>query len=148
MTIPKNSNSRDHLSPEDRSRNMAKVKQSNTAPEVLLRKMLHKAGFRFRKNVKNLPGKPDIVLPKYKTVIFVHGCFWHRHNCRRGQSIPSTRKEFWVEKFKKNVQRDRINQELLSKEGWNVIVVWQCELANRERRERRFFELIKEIRTP
>ena len=85
----------DHLTPEQRSWNMAQIKGKDTKPEVLVRSMLHRAGYRFRKNVKNLPGKPDIVLPKYKTVIFVHGCFWHRHKGCKGATIPKTRTEWW-----------------------------------------------------
>lgn len=128
-----NEKNNDHLSPEQRSRNMSKIKQKDTKPEKLLRKAIHRAGFRFRKNVKNLPGKPDIVLPKYKTVIFVHGCFWHRHDCKRGHSIPSNRKKFWIEKFRKNVERDAEKQKLLKEEGWKVIVIWECELKDMDK---------------
>jgi DNA mismatch endonuclease, patch repair protein len=122
---------RDHLSPEDRSRNMAKIKQKDTKPEILIRSLLHRSGFRFRKNSPGLPGKPDIVLPKYKTVIFVHGCFWHRHNCARGRSIPSARREFWMEKFQKNIQRDETKKKLLNEAGWQVIVLWECQLKDK-----------------
>lgn len=121
---------KDHLTPEARSRNMGKIKQKDSKPEILLRSMLHRAGYRFRKNVTTLPGKPDIVLPKYRTVIFVHGCFWHRHDCRRGQSVPTVRREFWENKFERNVERDRENETSLQKAGWQVLIVWECELKN------------------
>ena len=120
--------SKDYLTPEQRSRNMAKIKQSDTKPEIRLRSLLHRRGFRFRKNVADIPGKPDIVLPKYKTVIFVHGCFWHRHDCKRGQSVPTARREFWIEKFRKNVERDARNKAALEKGGWQVLTVWECDL--------------------
>ncbi len=121
---------RDHLTPEGRSRNMAKIGPKDTKPEKIVRSLLHRAGFRFRKNVQNLPGKPDIVLPKYETVIFVHGCFWHRHDCKRGQSIPSNRREFWKEKFNRTIERDEENRINLEEAGWKVIVVWECDLKN------------------
>ena len=119
---------KDHLTPQARSRNMGKIKQKDSKPEMLLRSVLHRAGYRFRKNVKHLPGKPDIVLPKYRTVIFVHGCFWHRHNCKRGRSVPTARREFWEAKFARNVERDRENVEQLEAAGWRVITVWECSL--------------------
>lgn len=126
------SGSKDHLSPELRSVNMSKIRQKDTKPETLLRQSLHKKGFRFRKNVATMPGKPDIVMKKYKTVIFLHGCFWHRHNCRKGRSTPSTRQDFWQKKFQDNVRRDEEAHEALLSLGWNVITIWECELKNLE----------------
>jgi len=119
---------KDIFTVEERSKIMAKIGQLDTKPEILLRKRLHKAGLRFRKNVKNLPGTPDVVLPKYKTVIFIHGCFWHRHHCRKGRSMPNSRQDFWNEKFNKNISRDLVKNEQLSLLGWHVLVIWECEL--------------------
>lgn len=120
----------DHLTPEKRSWNMAQIRSANTSVEVLVRKKLFSEGFRFRKNDKRYPGKPDIVLPKYHTVIFIHGCFWHRHeNCKRA-TTPKTRLDYWLPKFQKNVENDKKHQEELEKMGWNVIVVWECEVNN------------------
>lgn len=106
---------------------MSHVRSKNTAPEVKLRSILHRNGFRFRLNRKDLPGKPDIVLPKYKAVIFVHGCFWHGHNCKRGQR-PKTNMEFWNKKIEGNMQRDKLDVTKLRELGWRVLIVWECEL--------------------
>lgn len=111
---------------------MANIRGKETKPEIIVRKFLFSKGFRFRKNVKKLPGTPDIVLPKYNTVIFIHGCFWHRHkNCKKAQ-LPETRKQFWEKKINGNVQRDQDNIRELKKVGWNVIVLWQCQLRKRK----------------
>jgi len=118
----------DTLSPEKRSWNMSRVRYANTSIEVKARKFLFSKGFRFRKNDKRYPGKPDIVLPKYKTVIFVHGCFWHRHEGCKDTTTPKTRTEFWEEKFRKNVENDKLHMELLKDDGWKVIVIWECEI--------------------
>jgi len=111
---------------------MSRIRSKNTKPEILVRKWLHKQGFRFRLHQKDLPGKPDIVLPKYRTVIFVHGCFWHRHPGCKKTTTPSTNTEFWEEKFRKNVDRDVRNRETLEALGWKVIVVWECEVKDSE----------------
>lgn len=113
-----------------RSRNMAAIKGRNTTPEMTVRKMLHRLGYRFRLHRRDLPGTPDIVLPKYRTVIFVHGCFWHRHPDCRFTTNPKTNSEFWERKFFINVDRDKRQQRSLREAGWEVIVVWQCELFN------------------
>lgn len=118
----------DKLTPEKRSWNMSQIKGKDTKIEVAVRKYLFSKGYRFRKNDKRYPGKPDIVLPKYKTVIFVHGCFWHRHEGCKDATIPKTRTEFWLDKFEKNFKNDIQNQEKLEKLGWNVIVIWECEI--------------------
>lgn len=109
---------------------MSRIRGKNTGPEVTVRKILHAAGFRFRLHVKGLPGKPDIVLPKWRTVIFVHGCFWHRHVGCKEATTPKTRTEWWQEKFDKNVANDLQKQHALEAEGWKVIVVWECELKS------------------
>lgn len=120
----------DHLSAEERSKNMAAVRARDTRPELLVRSMAHRLGFRFRLHPKSLPGKPDIVFPRLKRVIFVHGCYWHRHpNCPRA-STPGTRTEFWNKKFITNMERDQRNIRDLHKLGWKVLVVWQCELRD------------------
>jgi DNA mismatch endonuclease (patch repair protein) len=109
---------------------MSKIRGKNTKPEMILRSQLFRKGFRFRIHQKGLPGKPDIVLPKYKTVIFVHGCFWHYHkDCREGR-IPTTNSTFWRQKLSKNVEKDEKHTETLKGIGWKVIVVWECEIEN------------------
>ena len=118
----------DKLTPEKRSWNMSRIKGNDTKIEVEVRKYLFSKGYRFRKNDKRYPGKPDIVLPKYHVAIFVHGCFWHRHEGCKDATTPKTRTEFWLEKFDKNVKNDQIKQEKLRELGWKVIVIWECEL--------------------
>ena len=120
----------DNHSPEIRSYNMSRIRSKDSKPEVMVRKYLFSKGFRFRKNVKSLPGCPDIVLPKYKTVIFVHGCFWHKHDCGRFR-WPSSNIEYWHKKIEGNVIRDQENVRQLESLGWDVIVVWECELQRR-----------------
>ena len=117
---------------EQRSRNMSAIKSKNTKPEIAVRKLLHSMGYRFRLHRKDLPGSPDIVLPKYKTVIFVHGCFWHRHENCKYASTPKTRQEFWEAKFRENIKRDKLNQENLSSKGWKIIIVWECEIKDKD----------------
>lgn len=107
---------------------MSRIRSKDTSIEVAVRSYLFKLGYRFRKNVKNLPGKPDIVLPKYKTVIFVNGCFWHRHSGCRFASVPKSRIEYWNEKFRRNTENDSKNKEILESMGWKVIVLWECDL--------------------
>lgn len=107
---------------------MSWIKGKDTKIEVEVRKYLFSKGYRFRKNDKRYPGKPDIVLPKYHVAIFVHGCFWHRHEGCKDAITPKTRTEFWLEKFDKNVKNDQIKQEKLKELGWKVIVIWECEL--------------------
>ena len=106
---------------------MARIKGKNTKPELVVRRTLHALGYRFRLHRGDLPGRPDIVLPRYKTAIFVHGCFWHRHpNCSKA-TMPKTRREFWQNKFETNILRDRRNTEALQNAGWQVLIVWECE---------------------
>lgn len=117
----------DSLTKERRSWNMSRVRSKDTKPELVVRSILHRNGYRFRLHKKGLPGKPDIVLAKYHTVIFVHGCFWHRHKNCPDATIPKTRTDFWSQKFSQNVERDKKVQTALRKLGWNVIIVWECE---------------------
>ena len=109
---------------------MAAIKSKNTKPEIAVRKLLHSMGYRFRLHRKDLPGSPDIVLPKYKTVIFVHGCFWHRHENCKYATTPKTRVEFWENKFKANVKRDLEIQEKIKNIGWQSLVIWECDTRN------------------
>lgn len=118
----------DRISPEHRSWNMSQIKNRDTKPEIKVRSLLHRMGYRFRLHRKDLPGKPDIVLPKYKTVIFVHGCFWHRHKGCKYTYTPKSRTEFWKNKFDKNIARDKQVRKELKSLGWNVITVWECEI--------------------
>ena len=113
-----------------RSRMMSGIRGKNTAPELATRKYLHSQGFRFRLHVKDLPGKPDIVLPKYRTVIFVHGCFWHQHPGCKAAVMPKSNTKFWAEKLTGNVKRDARNISELVKLGWKCLIVWECEADN------------------
>ena len=122
----------DRLTKEHRSWNMSRIRSANTKPEILVRSMLHHMGYRFRLHRKDLPGKPDIVLPKYETVLFVHGCFWHRHPHCQFAYTPKSRIDFWTKKFARNVERhNEVESELVAL-GWNVVVVWECETKNEE----------------
>lgn len=118
----------DSVTKEQRSWNMSRIRSTNTSIEVLVRKYLFKKGFRYRKNVTSLPGKPDIVLPKYKTVIFVHGCFWHRHKGCKFATTPSSNADYWQEKFSRNTENDKKHIKELNAQGWRVITVWECEI--------------------
>jgi DNA mismatch endonuclease (patch repair protein) len=117
----------DSLSREHRSWNMSRIRGKDTRPELRVRSALHRLGYRFRLNRRDLPGKPDIVLPRYQTVIFVHGCFWHRHPGCRFAYTPKSRVEFWQAKFQRNVERHREVEEELTTLGWRVLVIWECE---------------------
>lgn len=134
----------DNHSKEIRSMNMSHIRSTNSKPEEIVRKYLFSKGFRYRKNVRNLPGTPDIVLPKYQTVIFINGCFWHRHNCRRFV-WPSSHQDYWRPKILRNVERDQQNEEELKHLGWRVITVWECELK-KDLRTERLELLVSEIR--
>ncbi len=125
----------DNRSKEDRSRNMSRIPSKNTKPEETVRKYLFSQGFRYRKNVSKLPGKPDIVLPKYKTVIEVRGCYWHRHEGCKDAATPSSNTDFWQKKFSENIARDQRSEQALKALGWNVIVVWECEVENKKYEE-------------
>lgn len=116
----------DRMTSEQRSRCMRRIKSRDTRPELIVRRWLWKRGYRFRKNVKSLPGTPDIVLQKYSIVIFIHGCFWHGHDCQT--HIPKTNTDFWLTKIRRNKARDERQKELLRSMGWNVLTVWECRL--------------------
>ena len=124
---------------------MSKISGKETKPEIIVRKYLFSKGFRYLKNDNRYPGTPDIVLPKYNTVVFVHGCFWHGHNCKKG-SLPETRIEFWKNKINGNKERDRKNRKALEENGWNVLTVWECEILNKGDRTERLNKLAQEIR--
>lgn len=136
----------DIKTPAERSENMSRIRSVNTKPEEIVRKYLFRHGFRYRKNDHRYPGKPDIVLPKYHTVIFVNGCFWHMHNCARAR-LPRSNLSYWQPKIERNVKRDIENKLKLESNGWKVIVVWECELKKRivEERLSRLCEEIKRV---
>ena len=113
---------------EIRSYNMSRIRSKDTKPELLVRKFLHKNGFRYRLHVKDLPGNPDIVLPRYKTVIFIHGCFWHGHHECQYFVIPKTRTEWWLNKISGNQSKDSHAEKMLTDQGWNIITIWECNL--------------------
>ena len=120
----------DTITAERRSWNMSRIKGRDTIPERRVRSLLHRLGYRFSLKRKDLPGRPDVVLPKYKTAVFVHGCFWHRHNNCRNAVLPKTRPDFWLAKLNGNVDRDRRNEVELRRLGWKVLTVWECEVED------------------
>lgn len=130
--------------PETRSYNMSQIRAKDTKPEMLVRKFLHANGFRYRLHVKDLPGKPDLVLPKYNSGIFVHGCFWHAHEECKYFKLPQTRSDWWKEKLLGNRERDKKHIRQLVDSGWNVIVIWECELKSNQKEER-LLRLVEEI---
>jgi DNA mismatch endonuclease, patch repair protein len=134
----------DMVSKEKRSEMMSKIRGKETTIEVMVRKFLFKRGLRYRKNDKRYPGSPDIVLPKYRTIIFIHGCFWHGHNSCKLFRVPKTRTEFWTNKINRNIERDRTNIEKLISMGWKVIIIWECNL--RKNPEIRLNLLLNEIK--
>lgn len=120
----------DTHSKEVRSKNMSHIRSTNSKPEETVRKYLFSKGLRYRKNVRSLPGCPDIVLPKYKTVIFVNGCFWHKHDC--GRFVwPSSNEDYWYKKITRNIERDIDNQRTLTEQGWRVLIIWECQLKKK-----------------
>jgi DNA mismatch endonuclease (patch repair protein) len=117
---------------EARSRIMRAVKDRDTKPEMTVRRMVHGMGYRYRLHRKDLPGKPDLVFSSRKKVIFVHGCFWHGHNCARGARVPKVNRDYWQEKIRRNKERDKKSRKSLLKDGWNVLEIWECELKNKQ----------------
>ena len=117
-------------SPDVRRRTMQAVKSKNTAPELLVRSLTHQMGFRFRLHRKDLPGKPDLVFPGKRKTIFVHGCFWHGHDCARGSRVPKNNRDYWTKKIARNQERDRAACAELTSSGWRTFVVWECDLGN------------------
>lgn len=132
----------DKLNSEQRSRNMAQIKGTNTKPEKLVRSLLHSMGYRFRLHNKQIPGKPDIVLPRYKAVVFVHGCFWHGHERCKRATIPATRPEFWEKKISGNKERDKRTVAALEDLGYRCLIVWQCELKDVEALKHRLSDFL------
>lgn len=133
----------DTVSPEVRSRMMSRIRSKDTSPEVRVRSFLHQQGLRFRKNDKRLPGRPDAVFPKYRTVLFVHGCFWHQHpSCREGR-IPDSNRDYWEPKLRRTVDRDNEHRRVLEERGWRVLTAWECELD-----EKCLLELAQHIAVP
>ena len=122
----------DVVTKEKRSAMMAGIKGKNTRPEIAIRKALHERGFRYRLHAKDLPGRPDLVFPKYRTVVFVHGCFWHRHDCHLFK-WPSTRREFWEEKITGNASRDVLHKIRLIEAGWKIVIIWECAMKGKHR---------------
>lgn len=134
----------DKFTKETRSYVMSQIKGKDTKPEIIVRKYLFSKGLRFRKNDKRYPGSPDIVLPKYKTVVFVHGCFWHMHDGCKHAVMPKSNIEYWENKLYRNKERDKRNQEKLEEMGWNVIIVWECQLK-KDKREQTLEKLYEQI---
>lgn len=122
--------------PEQRSRIMRAVKGTNTTPELIVRRLVHRMGFRFRLHRKDLPGKPDLVFPKFRKAIFVHGCFWHGHGCPRGARLPVHNRDYWAAKIARNVRRDAEARRALAALGWDSLVLWECQIRNTERTQR------------
>ena len=135
----------DIFSKKKRSEIMSKIRATETKPEKIVRKFLFAKGFRFRKNVKSLPGKPDIVLSKYKTIIFINGCFWHGHKNCKAATLPQTRIKFWTDKITDNKKRDLKNYNDLTKSGWKVITIWQCQIKNKSIQERTLNHMMEKI---
>lgn len=123
----------DVLTTEQRQRCMSSIRGKNSTSEILVRRLVYSLGYRYRLHFKGLPGRPDLVFPGQRKVIFVHGCFWHRHQCKKGQSLPAKNREFWQKKLSDNVERDRRNYEALHQIGWQTLVVWECEIKNVKR---------------
>jgi len=132
----------DLLTKKQRSELMSRIRGCNSAPEVRARQILHRLGYRFRLHRKDLPGTPDIVFPSKKRVLFVHGCFWHRHKKCRDATTPKTRNGFWRKKFAENIARDRRNVNSLRKLGWRLLIVWECDLRDEEKLIRKLIEFL------
>ena len=133
----------DRISEERRSWNMSRVAGKDTRPELHVRRLLHTMGYRYRLHRKDLPGRPDIVLPKYHAIIFVHGCFWHRHSSCKFAYTPKSRIGFWKKKFEANVNRDKRNQKALSDMNWNILVIWECEIDDSTKLIQRINKFLK-----
>ena len=141
----------DTMTPEQRHRCMAAIKGKDTKPEMLVRRYLHSLGYRYGLHNKKLPGSPDLVLRKYKTVIFIHGCFWHGHEGCKFYRLPKTNEVFWQEKITRNQQRDQETSRLLRAKGWNVITIWECDLKSKDKREKTLSKLnllLQHIKSP
>jgi DNA mismatch endonuclease, patch repair protein len=133
----------DVLTKKQRSFNMSQIRSKDTSPEITVRSLVHRMGFRFALHRSDLPGHPDIVLVKYKKIIFVHGCFWHMHRCKYGRVIPATRTKFWQDKRRGNVERDKRNLKKLRLLGWKILVVWECQTRDAERISAKLIKFLK-----
>ena len=133
----------DNLTTEQRKRNMTAIKSRHTKPEIIVRSIVHRLGFRFRLHDAKLPGKPDIVLPRHKKIILVHGCFWHMHNCKRGNVTPKTNVDYWQNKRFRNVARDKENLETYKAESWQTFTIWECEMKDKIKLENKIKAFLK-----
>lgn len=133
----------DNLTREQRKKNMTAIKSRHTKPELIVRSIIHRLGFRFRLHDKKLIGKPDIVLPRHQKIILVHGCFWHLHDCKRGNVTPKTNVEYWQTKRFRNVARDEENLKIYKNEGWKTLTVWECEIKDIEKLRRKINAFLK-----
>ena len=132
----------DQFTAKKRSEIMRAVRSSDTKPEMVVRRLVHSLGYRYRLHRRSLPGTPDLVFPRLRKVIFVHGCFWHRHSCRNGRSMPSSRASYWQSKLERNKIRDRKNRQALRRAKWEVLVLWECQLRNHEKLEARVIQFL------
>jgi len=132
----------DVLTKEQRSYCMSRIRKTDTKPELAVRRIVHRLGYRFRLYRKDLPGCPDIVLPRHRKVIFVHGCWWHRHNCRYGRRTPKTRPEYWLPKLQANKERYKRDRRKLQSQGWKVLVIWECQLRDSEKLSRKLVSFL------
>ena len=132
----------DNLTAEQRKRKMTAIKSRHTKPEIIVHSIVHRLGFRFRLHDKKLVGKPNIVLPRHKKIILVHGCFWHIHDCKRGNVTPKTNTDYWQNKRLRNVERDKCNLKTYKKEDWKVLTVWECEIKDRGKLERKLHKFL------
>jgi DNA mismatch endonuclease (patch repair protein) len=144
-TLAKNEKSFDPLTPAQRSERMSRVRSKNTKPELVIRKLVWSLGYRYRLHSKKLPGRPDLVFPSRKKVIFIHGCFWHQHgeNCRQYR-MPRSKLDFWLPKLESNKKRDALNQQALNELGWNYLVVWECQLKDKETLTSRIVDFLED----
>ena len=131
----------------ERSEIMRRVRSTDTTPELIVRKLTHSLGFRYRLHTKDLPGKPDLVFSRKKKVIFVNGCFWHGHKCKRGHRIPKKNREYWTKKISANIDRDSRHIEELGKQGWSVLTLWECEIRDQDKLKQQISEFLNERRT-
>ena len=127
----------------DRSAIMRSVKSADTKPEMAVRRLVHRLGFRFRLHRKTLPGTPDLVFPRLRKIVFVHGCFWHGHSCARGNRVPKNNRDYWVRKIERNRERDLLNQALLDAQGWGVYIVWECETGAQDALKMRLLDFLR-----
>lgn len=133
----------DVLTKKQRSYCMSRIRKTNTKPELAVRRIVHRLGYRFRLYRRDLPGCPDIVLPRYRKVIFVHGCWWHRHNCRLGRRSPKSKEAYWLPKLQGNKERHKKNRRLLQREGWEVLTIWECQANDPQKLTQRLRQFLE-----